>query len=102
MGRHGDTDRRVDARQLLDRDRVAEVVGAAASVLLRIGDAHETELAELAHDLVGEGLGPVELLGERLHLAEREVAHERPDGLLLSGEVEMHRRRIPNNRSKLE
>ena len=49
-----DRDRGVDARQLLDRERVGERVGAAAAVLLGERDAHQAQLAELAHDLVRE------------------------------------------------
>ena len=56
MRRHRDRDARVHPRELLDRDRVAEVVGAAAAVLLGVGDAHQAELAELLDDLVREAL----------------------------------------------
>ena len=86
--RHG----RVDARQLLNRERISQRVGAAAAVLLRERDAHEVELAELADDLVGEGLGPVELLRDRRDFAFREVAHGALDQLVVVREVEVHRR----------
>ena len=69
-----DADRGVDPRQLLDAERVGEGVAAAAAVLLREGNAHEAELAELGDDLVGEGLGPVELLGDRGDLVAGEIA----------------------------
>ena len=45
--RDGDRHRRVDARQLLDRDRVRDGVGAGAAVLLGDRDAHQPELGEL-------------------------------------------------------
>jgi hypothetical protein len=85
-----DRDARVHARELLDRDRVAEVVRAAPAVLLRVRDAHQAELAELRDDLVGEALLAVELLGDGADLAVREVAHQPPDLLLLLAQVELH------------
>ena len=42
-----DRHRRVDPRELLDRERVGERVAAAAAVLLGEGDPHQVELAEL-------------------------------------------------------
>ena len=41
VGAQRDRDRRVDARQLLDRDRVRERVAAGAPVLLRERDPHQ-------------------------------------------------------------
>ena len=45
---HRDRHARVDARELLDGERVGERVAAAAAVLLRERDPHQPELAELA------------------------------------------------------
>ena len=65
--------RRVDARELLDGERVGERVAAAAAVLLGERDPHQPELAELGDDLVRERLrrgraprrpGATSLLGE--------------------------------------
>ena len=42
-----DRDRRVDPRQLLDRDRIRDGVGARAAVLLGDRHPHQAELAEL-------------------------------------------------------
>ena len=81
---------RVDARDLLDGQRVGEVAGPAAAVLLGVGDAHQAELAELLHDLVGEAVLAVKVLGHRLHLAVREVAGQLLDLALLVGEIEDH------------
>ena len=53
---HRDRHRGVDARQLLDRDRVGERVAAGAADLLGERDAHQPELAELGDDLVRERL----------------------------------------------
>ena len=44
VGGHRDADRGVHPRQLLDRERVGERVGAAAAVLLGERDAHQPEL----------------------------------------------------------
>src|SRR4051812_24588029 len=90
MGSDRDRHRRVHACQLLDRDRVGEVVRSAAAVLLGIGDSHQPEPAELLHDLVREALLAVELLGDRPHLLLGEVANEAPDVLLLGAELEVH------------
>ena len=46
--------------------------------------------AELPDDLVGEGLRPVELAGDRCDLALGEVADGRAERLVLLGEVEVH------------
>ena len=54
------------------------VVPPAAADLLGERDAHPPELAHLGHDLVGEALLPVELLGRGRDLLHGEVA----DGLL--------------------
>ena len=91
-GVRGDRDahRRVDPGQLLDRERVRERVAAATAVLLRERDAHQPELAQLGHDLVGEPLLAVELLGDRRDLLPREVPHGGLDQLLLGAEVEVH------------
>ena len=58
----GDRDRRVDARQLLDRERVGERVGARAAVLLGDRDPHQPELGQLGDELVGEARLAVEFL----------------------------------------
>ena len=49
-----DRDRRVDARELLDRDRVGERVAARAAELLGERDAHQPELGHLGDELVRE------------------------------------------------
>ena len=96
---HRDRHARVHPRQLLDRDRVAEVVRAAAPVLLGVRHPHQAELAELGHDLVREALLAIELLGHRSHLAVGEVAHQAPDLLLLLGQVELHAARDASPRA---
>ena len=90
MGGHGDRDRGVDARQLLDCDRVRQRVGARAAVLLRDRHAHQPELRELGDQLVREPLLAVELLGDRCDAFECELAHRVADQLVLGLEVEVH------------
>ena len=86
----GDRDGRVDSRQLLDRDRVGERVGAAAAVLLGDGHAHQPELGELLDELVGEAVLAVELLGDGRDLLLGELPDRAADELVLFGEVEVH------------
>ena len=88
----GDRHRRVDPRELLDDEGVGERVAATATVLLREWHPHQTEPAELGDDLVGERLGPVELLGHGRHLALGELPHGGPDQLVIGREVEVHDR----------
>ena len=88
--RDRDRDRRVDSRQLLDRDRVRDRVGAAAAVLLGNRHAHQPELGQLGDEVVGEAVLAVELLGDRGDLLLGEVADRAPDELLLLREVEVH------------
>ena len=91
----GDRDRhgRVDARQLLDRDRVRERVAACAAVLLRDRDPHQPELGHLGDELVREAVLAVELLGDGRDALARELAHRAADQLVLGREVEVHGRR---------
>ena len=90
---HRDRDRRVDPRQLLDRDRVGERVGAGAAVLLRDRHAHQPELGELRDELVREAVLAVELRGDRRDPLLRELANGRADELVLGREVEVHAER---------
>ncbi len=84
-----DRDRRVDPGQLLDAEGVGERVATATAVAFRERDPHQPELAELGDDLVGEGLGPVELLGHRRDLAAGEVADRVANQALLVGGLEV-------------
>ena len=86
----GDRDRRVDARQLLDADRVRERVRARTAVLLGDRHAHQPEPGELLDDLVREPLLAIELLGHRLDLLDREAPHRLAEELVLRLEVEVH------------
>ena len=90
MRRDGDRDGRVDARQLLDRERVRDRVGAGAAVLLRHGDAHQPELAHLRDEVVREARLAVELLGHGRDPRLRELAHRPAQELLLLAELVVH------------
>ena len=78
-----DRHRRVDARDLLDRDAVREVVGAAAAVLLGERQPEQTELAHRAHGVDGKHVVAVPGRGVRRDLALGEVAHDGAELLLL-------------------
>ena len=93
----GDRDRRVDARQLLDGDRVRNRVAARAAVLLGNRQAHQAELGELRDELVREARLAVELLGDRRHARLGEVADGAPDELLLVRQLEVHERILPSS-----
>ena len=88
--RDRDRDRRVDARQLLDRERVADRVTARAAVLLGEGDPHEPQLRHLADELDGETALAVELLGDRRDALAGERADGVADQLVLGRQVEVH------------
>jgi hypothetical protein len=85
--RHGRRSRAVHARELLDGDNVGDVADVAPAVLL--GDEHteEAELGHFLHEIEGELLFFVQLLGDRLYLLLRELAYGIPEYLLLLGEI---------------
>ena len=90
---HRDRDRRVDPRQLFDRDRIGERVGPGAAVLLRERHAHQPELGQLRDQLVREAVLAVELLGGRRDPLLGELANGGADELVLGREVEVHSER---------
>ena len=93
VGAERDRDRGVDAGQLLDGERVGERVAAAAAVLLGERDAHQARASpSLAHDLVGEALLAVQLLGDRRHLLRAKSRDGALDQAVVVGEVEVHGR----------
>ena len=71
-----DRHRRVDAGELLDREAVREVVGAAAAVLLRERQAEQPEPAHREHGLDREAVVAVPVGGVRRDLGLRELAHD--------------------------
>ena len=75
-GLERDRHRRVDARELLDREAVREVVGAAAAVLVRERQTEQPELAHGEHGVDGERVVAVPRLGVRRDLRFRELAHD--------------------------
>ena len=97
MRRKGDRDGGVDARELLDRDRIGHGVAAGAAVLLGDRQAHQPELAELCDELVREAGLAVELLGDGRDLRLRELADGAPDQLLLVAELEIQASSPPSS-----
>jgi hypothetical protein len=89
VGGESDRDGRVDARELLDCDRVRHGVCTGAAVLLRDRHSHQPERRQLADELVGEASLAVELFGNRRDTLLREVAHRRANELMLLFEVEV-------------
>ena len=89
--RDRDRDGRVDARELLDRDRVRERVRAGAAVLLGDRHSHQPQLRELRDDLVREALLAVELVGDGRDLVRGERAHRVANELVFFREVEVQR-----------
>jgi hypothetical protein len=98
MSGHGDRDGRVDARQLLDRNRVGHRVPAGAAVALRNRETHEAELAELGDEVIGEATGEIELLGDGLDTLLGERPNRVANQLLLWSQVEVHAARIVSAR----
>ncbi len=90
MRRDGDSDRSVDTRELLDRERVLHVAEAGAVPLFREKDAEQTELGGLGHDFPRELLALVELHHVRPDLALGELAHRVPQELLVFRKAEIH------------
>jgi hypothetical protein len=95
--RNRDRDRGVDARQLLDRDRVRHGVGAGAAILLRDRDAHQPELGELRHEVVRKAPFAVELLGDRRDASLGELAHGAAQQLLLVAQLVVHARLVASS-----
>ena len=88
-----DRDRRIDAGELLDRDRVRERVAACASELLRERDPHQAEVGHLRDELVREARLAVELLGDGCDAVDCEPADRLAEELVLGRKVEVHARR---------
>jgi hypothetical protein len=87
---HRDGHGGVDARELLDRQRVLQCGAAGPADVLGERDPHPAQLAHPAHELVGEGLRAVELLGDRRDLLAREVANGLLELAGVVGQVEVH------------
>ena len=91
VGCDRDRHRRIDSRQLLDRDRVREGVRPGPAVLLGDRHPHQPELRELPHELVGEAALAVELLRDGRYVLLREVTDGGTDELVLGVEIEVQR-----------
>ena len=91
--RERDRDRRIDARELLDRDRVRQRVAACASELLGERDPHQAEVGHLRDELVREPRLAVDLLGDGCDSVDCEPADRLAEELVLGRKVEIHARR---------
>src|SRR5204863_5139064 len=91
--RDRERERSIDARDLLDADRVARDVHPGAAVLLRNADPEETHLGEPRHDLLGKALFfvPGPSLGTDFGFGK--LANVRSKDLMMLGEAEIHARR---------
>ena len=63
----------VHARQLFDRDGIAQHIHAGPAVLFRIGNAHEPHLSELSHRLAREAIRLIKLKRLGLNLLLRKL-----------------------------
>ena len=88
--RQDDAGARARPRQFLDRDDVAHLIRARATHLLWVGHAHEVQLRQLRHKLVGKAVITVELGGDRRHLGIGELPYRLADKLLFIGQLEVH------------
>ena len=88
----------VDARQLLDGDRVEQRVATRTADFLGERDAHQPERGHLLDDLVREAVLAVDLLGDRADPRLREVAHHGAEILVLNGQIEIHRALLSGGR----
>jgi hypothetical protein len=77
-------------RDLLDGQRVRDVVEARAAVGLGHEDAEGAELPEPRQDFAREPPGPVVLRRHRLDALLRERAHRVPELALRLGELDEH------------
>ena len=93
MRREGDRHRRIDARELLDRDRVRQGVAARAAELLGERDSHQAEVGHLGHELVREPRLAIDLFGDGCDPVDCEPADRLAEELVLGRKVEVHARR---------
>ena len=90
MHADGDAHSSVAPRELLEDEDVRQEVRAGATVLVGHADAHQSELGELAEDLLREAVLAVPLGRVRLDLGLRELVRKRLDLLLLRAQIEVH------------
>src|SRR5581483_11377949 len=89
--RHGERDRRVDARELLDADAVVDGGHRGAAVLLGELDAHEAERREAMNQLDREVLRLVPLADVRTDFGFGELADAPAQQRLLVRRTEVHK-----------
>jgi hypothetical protein len=95
VGRDDDPERAPDPADLLDGDRVGEIVEAGATLVLGDRDAKPAHLAEALHDLGREAVRLLVLLDDRRDLLRHEVADRLAEEPVLRREVEVHGPSLP-------
>ena len=91
----GDRHRRVDPRELLDRDAQRGEVGAGPAVLRRERQPEQPEPPIESHGVDGERVLPVPSLRLWRDLPLREVAHDLAKCFVFLGEIEIQSRVDP-------
>ena len=79
----------VDARQLLDRKGVREIVGAGAAVLLGNENPHDPRVGQLLVELARKDVLAIPSRDVRRYLALRDLGRQCADRALLVGELEL-------------
>src|SRR5829696_10288666 len=87
--RDGQSRRRVDARELLDREHVAEQIESGPAELLRPRNTEQPELAHLLDGLPWEGAVGIVPSGDGRYFVTRELANHLTHGEVLLGEIQL-------------
>jgi hypothetical protein len=83
MNRHGHRRSGIDTGELLDRERVREIVRSSAAVLFGHENSHDAGARQLSIKLAGKNVVPIPLRDEGRDLALRDLRRERSDLALL-------------------
>ena len=89
-------------RQLLDQNRVGQVIQAGATVLLGRERTQQPQLAELGDDLLGNELVPVPVAGVRANFLRRKLPHHvaQCDSILRQFKIHQYRSRLQSVRNQ--
>ena len=90
MGRHNDRGGRAFDRELLEHERIRDVIEACATVLFGKEDAEHPELGELVDCLGGISMRAVGLDADRAELLAGEAAGNVASAALGFSEFEIH------------
>jgi hypothetical protein len=89
--RHGERDRWIDPRELLDTDAVVDRGHRRSAELLRKLNSHQAEFGKLREQGAREFLRLVPFANVRPQLGLRELAYAAPQQFLIGTEFEIHR-----------